>query len=342
MQNRLIIGAGNKLKLQRHFIQSDFPSGVTVIDPTGTLAEAIADSIPEEHADRVFYFDPSHPQYVASFNVFSGVLKADRDKLVQDLFAFFDASSSSGQDTLTRRYGNSVLKNVLTILLDNEGVSFLSVLEFLSDESFRDACMKKCDNPMALRNWQAIEGWEKTARTNAFAFVETMVGDLLLPPLMQRTLLETPSTFSPTKTDIHIANLSRQKIGDSAARLLGMLLISRATTPVYINDFGFFASDYLASLFSQGGYTVALQFLEELPKSVQQTVLSFDEKYVFRTTPEDADRLKFYVGAANPAVLVDLSPEECLPKVELDPPLARKRFKATLKRSRACHTRKVA
>lgn len=339
MKNRLIIGAGNKLPLLQHFIQSDFPSGVTVIDPTGTLAEAVADSIPEQYETDVFYFDPSDTKNVASFNVFSAVPKPHHNKLVEDLFAFFDVVSSAGQDTLTRRNGNSVLKNVLTILLDNENVSFLSVLEFLSDKNFRNACLRKCDNPMALRNWQAIEEWDKTIRTSAYSYVDTLVGDMLLSSVMYRTLQRPPSTFSTTKTTILIANLSRQKIGDSTSKLLGTLLISRAKTPVYINDFGFFASDYLASLFSQGGYTVAIQFLSELPKTVEQTVLGFPEKYVYRTTLDDADKLKFGVGVSNPSILVDLSPEEFLPKVELDPPLASKRFKAVRKRSIACHTR---
>lgn len=337
--NRLLIGASDKRALFLHLIQQDFPSGVTVIDPDGTLAEVVADSVPSELTDQTLYFDPSDSKNIASFNVFDGVLEADRPKLVQDICAFFDALFPAGQETLTRQNSNFVLVNVLTILLDSDGMSFLSVLEFLSDNDFKDVCLKRCTNPIAIRNWQAIEEWESTQRRSAFAQVEAKVGTLLLSPVINRTLQNKQSTFYLTKTPILIANLSRQKIGDSASKLLGTLLISRARTPVYINDFGFFASDYLASLFSQGGYTVALQFLSELPKPVEQTVLGFPEKYVYRTTPEDADKLKFGVGVSNPSILVDLSPEEFLPKIELDAPLARKRFKAVRKRSIACHTR---
>lgn len=340
MNNRLLTGGGEKDALLRHFIQRDFPKGLTLIDHTGKLAEAIADSIPKEHSEDVLYFDPSDATNIASFNVFERVATHERAKLVDDLCAFFDALFPAGEDTLTKQSSKFVLSNILTILLDTKDVSFLSVLDFITDSKFRDACIERCTNPVALLNWDAIANWERSQKKAAFAQVEIKVGTLLLSPVMYRTLQNMPGTFYLTKERIFIANLSRERIGDAAANALGTLLISRASTPVYINDFGFFASDHLASLFSKGGYTVALQFLSELPKSVQQTVLGFEEKYVYRTTLEDAEKLRFYLGIQNPAVLVDLSEDEFLPRVPLDPPLATRRLKAIRKRSDTCHTRR--
>lgn len=334
--NTLLAGASDKLALQLHLIQKHYRDSLIVVDPIGNVAEAVANSIPKELTERVHYFDPSDTKHIASFNVFEN--PPDPAKLVQDLCAFFDALYPAGGSTLTRFYGTSVLKNVLTILSDNTNISFLSILQFLSDTDFQARCIKKCTNTIALSNWARISAWDKTQKKNAFGFVETMVGDLLLSPVMHRTLQDPHSTFYLTKTPILIADLS--KIGDTDKRLLGTLLISRATTPVYINDFAFFASDYLASLFSQGGYTVALQFLSDVPKNVQQTLLGFPEKYVYRTTLEDAEKLQVYIrGVENPAILVDLSPEEFRPVLRLDLPLARRRLRAVRKRSIAFHTR---
>src|SRR4030095_3633687 len=106
---------------------------------------------------------------------------------------------------------------------------------------------------------------------NRFVQIETKLGTLLLSPVMHDTLQKKCTHFFE-HNEILIADLSRKKIGDQAAKLLGTLLISRAKTPVYINDFEFFASDYLASLFSQGGYTVAVQFLSTLPPNVAQVI----------------------------------------------------------------------
>jgi hypothetical protein len=337
MKNRLLIGASDKTALLLHFIQQDFPTGLTIVDPDGSLARASLDIIPARFTEDVIYFDPSDDTHVASFNPFKGV--KDKAKLVQDLCAFFDALFPAGAETLTRLNSNFVLANVLTVITDTPGVSFSSVLEFLSDTDFRKRCLAACTNRMALRNWKAIEGWDKTQQKNAFAQIEAKLGTLLLSPVIHRTLEGSP-TFYPTKTSIFIANLSRAAIGDEASKLLGTLLISRAKTPVYINDFGFYASDYIASLFSQGGYTVALQFLRQVPPNVADELLGFPEQYIFRTTPDDAEHLKFGTRFTEARNLVELKEGEFEPDIDLIMPEVTGRSRAVLKRSIARHTRK--
>lgn len=333
MNNRAIFGAGDKTKLLRHLIEQDFPN-VVIIDPTGTLADEIADIIPREHTERTFYFSPDS---IASHNVFEDV--KDKFKLVQDLCAFFDAMFPAGENTLTRQSSTFVLANALTILLDTHGASFMRVLDFLSDEQFQKQCIESCTNSIAKANWEAIQDWDKAQRKAAFAQVQAKLGTLLLSPIVQSVLVQKCSHFFE-HNNILIFNLSREKLGDTVSKLLGTLFITQAKRPVYINDFGFFASDHIASLFSQGGYTVALDFLGELPKTVQQTLLGFDEKYVFHTTPEDADRLKYFFGFYEVKPLIDLNPGEFLPEVDIKPPLVTGRSRAVLRRSIACHSRK--
>ncbi len=233
------------------------------------------------------------------------------------------------------------MANALTIVLDSNKPSFLSVLDFLSDTRFRSTCLAVCRNPIALRNWRAIEGWDGAQRKAAVANVEAKFGTILLSPLMHRTLTAERGTFHPTKTQILIADLSRAKIGDNAAKLIGTLLISRTRSPIYINDFGFLASDYISSLFSKGGYTVTLQFLRELSPQLQQTVLGFQERYIFRTTPEDAERLKFGTIYTNVEPLVSQREGEFQPHFDIEPPATTGRLKAVLNRSIACHTRRA-
>jgi hypothetical protein len=343
MKNRLLIGASDKLALLLHLAQLDCATGLTIIDTDGRFAHLFADTLPKEHTEHLQYFDPADAKHVASFNVFKGIPPADRPKLVQDICAFFDALFTGGSETLTKQNSTFVLANVLTILLDSPDVSFLSVLAFLADDDFKDACLKRCTNRIAIRNWHSIEGWEKTLKQTAFAQAEMKLGTLLLSPTILRTLQDPKSTFYIGKTRIFVADLSRSQLGDAAARMLGTLLVSRAASPVYIYDFGFLASEYLASLFSKGGYTVAVQYLAEVPNGVQQTLLSFDDKYVYRVTPEDAERLQIYVsGVEKPSILSDLSPEEYRPVLKLAPPETSGRFRANLRRSRARHSRKVS
>lgn len=334
MKNTLVIGSSDKTELLLHLIQNDFPRGVTVIDPDGRLAKAVADIVPVSLTERTFYFSSDT---VGSFNVFENV--QDKHKLVQDLCAFFDAMFPAGQDTLTKANSTFVLANALTILLDAPNVSFIHVLDFMSDVKFRADCLGRCTNPVAVRNWEAIEGWDKQQRSNGFAQVQSKLGTLLLSPVVRQVVQEKCSHFFEHNT-VLIFNLSRATFGDTVSRLLGTLFITQATTPTYINGFGFFSSSYLATLFSRGGYTVALQFLDELEPTLQQAVLAFDDKFVFRTTPEDANRLKFGLGIQNIAQLVDLKDGDFRPALDLEVPAVTGRFRRVLKRSIACHTRR--
>lgn len=332
MNNKAIFGDYTP-PLFQHFAQRDFPQ-LVVVDPVGNIADAIADIVPKELTEQTYYFTPDT---LASFNVFEDV--KDKYKLVQGLCAFFDAMFPAGDNTLTRRNGNYVLANALTILLDTPNVSFIRVLDFITDTTFRADCIKRCRNHIAVLNWEGIEEWDKQLRQNAFAEVQTKLGTLLLSPVVYEVLQEKCSHFFEHNS-ILIFNLSRARLGDTVSKLLGTLFITQAKRPVYINGFDFYASDYIASLFSQGGYTVALNHLSTLPPNVAQTVLGFDEKYVFRTTPEDAEKLVFGTKHTEAKNLVQMAEGQFEPAFKLDPPATTGRRKAVLNRSRACHTRK--
>jgi transglutaminase-like putative cysteine protease len=95
-------------------------------------------------------------------------------------------------------------------------------------------------------------------------------------------------------------------------------------------------------LLPQDRFTLACQFLDELPHKIRQAVLSIPDKTVFKTSREDAERLAFYVGVMNPSILTDLDPSEARTRYEVirptSPPVT-PRLEALRKRSRACYTR---
>ena len=89
--NRLLIGAHDKLPLLLRLMQEDFQDGLLVIDPTGELAEALADRIPVELTERTFYFDPSDRSHVPGFNILANVPPDDQHRMAEDLCSFFRA-----------------------------------------------------------------------------------------------------------------------------------------------------------------------------------------------------------------------------------------------------------
>lgn len=339
--NRLIVGASDKHKLLLQLLADDFSRGVLLIDPTGDLARGAANIVPLEWTYQTLYLDPADIEHPIGFNILENVAgQVARDKLTRDICAYFDALFPEGPTTLARSNSNFILANCLRVLLDTPGATMLGILKLLTDRPYRAACLANCTDPVVLRNWSVIEGWDHRQSQAAMAPLQNKIGTLLMSPVIRNIVGQTHSTFSLEKGKIIIANLDTAKLGDTTARLLGSLLIARSAGTVYINDLAFFATDHLATLLLQERLTVSLNFLAELRHApvLRDALLSIAEKYVFRTNLADAKELAFYLGILNPRVLTEL---DALPYglEEIQPPPSLNRLKAIKKRSRAAHTR---
>ena len=113
--NRLLIGSVDKTALLLTMMAEDFEHGFTLIDPTGHLAEAIAERAPVQ---RTFYLDPADIKHPPGFNVLDGVPEDDRHKVTKDICAFFDMVFPEGPTTLSRARSGFLLLNSLRLLMD--------------------------------------------------------------------------------------------------------------------------------------------------------------------------------------------------------------------------------
>jgi hypothetical protein len=338
--NQLFIGLPDKTDFLLQFIARDFSRGITIIDPTGDLAVAAADIVPVGLTQQALYLDPSDMAHPVGFNVLQDVAANERQLLTENICAYFEGMWPNGWGAQS----NYLLANCLRVLLDQKGSTLLGILKLLTDKNYRMANIAHCHDPVVQENWRIINGWDRRQEQAAIAPLLNKIGTLLMSPTIRNIVGQKYSTFSLTRGKIIIANLHRAKLGDLTARLLGGLLITRSSGQVYINDVGFFASDFLASLLAQDRFSVALKFLAETWRSptLTQALLSIDDKIVLKTNRKDAEELAFYVGAMNPRKLVDLNFTEALTptgEITAEPIPSLKRLKAIKKRSRARHTR---
>jgi hypothetical protein len=335
--NRLIVGSPDKTDFLLQFLAEDFQNGVTVIDPTGAFALAAANTVPLKLTEQVIYLDPTDMGYPVGFNVLEHVLPDHRQPLTEQICAYFEAMWPNGWGAQS----NYLLANCLRILLDTPGSTLLGVLKLLSDKSYRIACLSHCTDPVVLKNWSLIEAWDAKQFQAAIAPLQNKIGTLLMSPMIRHIVGQPHSTMGAR---IIIANLDRARIGDLTAKLLGGLLIARSTGQVYINDVGFFALDYLASLLPQNRFTLSLRSLSQLKRTalLADEILGIDEKIVLRVNRSDAEELAFYVGLMNPRSLMELASNEARTVdgfMEPELPPSQPRLKALRKRTRACHTR---
>jgi hypothetical protein len=336
--NQLFIGSPDKTNFLLQFIAGDLPAGLTLIDPTGHLARAVTGIIPVKYTERVVYFDPSDMNRPAGLNVLEGVPPDGRQLLTENMCAYFEAMWPNGWGAQS----NYILANCIRVLLDTPGSTLLGVLKLLTDKSYRAQCISNCPDPVVLKNWQVINGWDARQSQAAIAPLLNKIGTLLMSPAIRNIVGQRHSTFSWAKKNIVIANLDRSENGDLTARLLGGLLIARSSGHVYINDFPFFASEHFASLFPQERFSVSLSFLDEVPPRLQQSLLSIEDKVALKTSPTDAERLMFYLGIMNPRRLTELGPDEArtpIGDINAEQPLFHPRLRPIQRRTWARHTR---
>jgi hypothetical protein len=155
----------------------------------------------------------------------------------------------------------------------------------LTDKTYRAKIISNCDDIIVKQSWTLINNLDPKQAELAFATLVSKIGTLLMSPTIRNIVGQPHSTFSLTQGKVVIANLDRAKLGDYTAKLLGALLIARSSGQVYINDIGFFASDYLASLLQQDRFAVSLSYLAEARRSPLFTdaLLSIQEKVILRT-----------------------------------------------------------
>src|SRR5216683_165086 len=234
--NRLLVGSADKTDFLLQLLQNE--NAFTVIDPTGDLAKATANQLSTRLTQRALYFDPADMARPIGLNVLENVPTDDRHRLTEQLCAYFEAMWPNGWGAQS----NYLLANCLRLLLDNDE-TLLGILKLLTDPAFAEKCLLRCKDPVVLKNWQVINGWDKKQRQAALAPLQNKIGTLLMSPAIRNIVGQPRTTFSD-KTEIIIANLDRAKLGDLTARLLGGLLIARSTEHVVIYDTDFSPRPY--------------------------------------------------------------------------------------------------
>lgn len=134
--------------------------------------------------------------------------------------------------------------------------------------------------------------------------VEAMLEDLLLSPILRQVLCASDNQFS-FKGSI-VARLDRSVLTEQDAFVLGTLLIGQFKGQVIVPDFGFYGRDFHTSLIRQNRLVAGLNYLGELPLSLQRAVLTIKDIVPEKCIREDAERLIFYTDTptGNPSSLM--------------------------------------
>jgi type IV secretory pathway TraG/TraD family ATPase VirD4 len=331
-------------------------AGLALLDPHGDLADALLGHVQAPRTNDLVYLDPADLEWPIGFNPLAGVGE-DLKPVVADgiVSAFKHVWPESWGPRL-----DYILTHTLRALLDVPGASLLMLPRFLIDEAFR-AALVDCHvrDPIVRAYWQQeFAGYSHSFRNEAIAPIQNKVGKVLINPALRNILAQPKSsiTFRRLMDEgaIIICNLSKGRLGESTAHLIGALIVtslaqaalSRADIAperrnefhLYADEFQSFATDSFALILSEArkyalNLTIGHQYLEQLPDRLRAAVFgNVGSIIACRTGAADAPILSEQIGLGGPSALTGLqnfhawgrlsiygNPSSPLP-IRLDPP----------------------
>lgn len=311
-----------KTTLLRNMIVQDIMAGrgVGLIDPHGDLAQDILDHIPRDRTDDVAYFDPSDFEHPIGFNLLARVPRDRRHLVASGVVSVFRGIWA---DSWGPRL-EYILYGCIAALLECENVSLMGIPRMLTDEAYRDWVVRQVKDPMVRSFWLSeFARYDRRFLQEVIAPIQNKVGQLLMAPELRnifgqvRSLIDVRALMDRGR--IFIANLSKGKIGEDKANLLGALWVtqfqlgamSRANVPeterrdfnLYVDEFQSFVSDTFSSVLSEARkyaltLTLAHQYFDQLKPSILSAVLGNVGSIIsFRVGHKDAEVLATTFGS---------------------------------------------
>lgn len=332
-------GVGKSTFLQNLIIQDlRAGRGIAVLDPHGTLVQAVLPFVPQARINEVLLFRPADREYPVSFNIFRqgrsrytsqfGQRTGSPALLTSHIVSIFKKQWSAFWGPRLEH----VLRNAILAVAHDERATLVFLYRFLTDETLRERVVERIEDPVVREFW-ALEwkSYGKSLQAEALAPVLNKLGAFIGNPVVRAIVGQVRSRIDlravMDQGQVLLADLSVGELGEDASHLLGGLLLSAlhlgatggppGARPflLYVDEFQNFVTDAIANVLSESrkfglGLTLAHQYLGQLPENLRLAVLGNAGTIVlFRLGAEDARALE---GEVNPPFvardLMDLLP----------------------------------
>ena len=312
-------GMGKSTMLENMAIQDiQNGEGIAFIDPHGSTAERLLDFVPQERIKDVLYFAPFDTDYPVGFNVMEDVGYDKRHLVVSGLIGAF---KRIWVDTWSARM-EYILQNTLLALLEYPDTTLLDVNRMLTNKAFRGSVVEKITDPIVRSFWvEEFASFTDTYTREATPAIQNKVGQFTANPLIRNIVGQPRSSFDLRKMmdekKIFIVNLSKGRMGETNAALLGSMLVvkiylaamSRADEPAarlaklprfyfYVDEFQSMMNQAFADILSESrkyklALTLANQYIEQMEEEVRDAVFgNVGTLICFRVGPFDAEILE--------------------------------------------------
>jgi hypothetical protein len=317
--------------------------GFAVVDPHGDYAQDIMKYIPVNRINDVIYINPDDAEFPVAFNPMEYTDENRRNNIASEIVG-----------VLKKMFGDSwgprlehILRFTLLALLETPETTMLGITRMLTDKNYRKSIVDNVTDPVVKAFWVTeFASWNDKFASEAVQPVLNKVGAFTAVPLVRNIIGQPKSSFNIRQAmdegKIIIVNLSRGKIGEDNAAILGSLIItkiqldamSRADVAdikerrpfyLYVDEFQNFATESFAVILSEARkyglrLTVANQYISQMPEEVKDAVFgNVGSMISFRVGADDADYLAKYFGPVfEPIDLVNLDKQNIYVSMSID------------------------
>lgn len=313
-------GTGKTVAMQGMVAQDlEAGEGVTVLDPHGSMAEWVLSNIPKSRVNDVIYFNPSDVEYPMGLNMLEYDTSNPQEKtlIIDELFEIMDKLydlRETGGPQFERYF-----KNAMFLLLDNYDRQIPTLADMsrvFIDEVFRKDLLAHETNPMVKQFWE-LEATKTTGDQSLANFagyvtskIDAFTSNDFLRPIINQTKSAIDFKDVIENRKILVVNLSKGKIGDLNANLLGMVIVGKLRRAalardtkrddmpdhyVYMDEFQNFTTQSIGIILAEARkYRLCLimahQFIKQLDERIRDAIFgNVGTIMVARVSPEDAE-----------------------------------------------------
>ncbi len=293
--------------------------GCCFIDPHGTDVQDLLSYVPKERIDDVIYFDPAYTARPMGLNMleFDPRFPEQKTMVIDTLMTMFDQlfnlkASGAGGPLFEQYFKNSTL---LVMEHPESGATLLEVVRVMSDKAFRDMKLSHCKNPIITNFWKSAEATTGDQGLQNFVpYITSKFDPLISNEFMRPIVLQEKSVLNMRdimdNKKILLVNLSKGRLGDINANLIGMILVMKFQMAalsrvdsygqklqdfyLYIDEFQNVTTPAISSILSEArkyrlSLNIAHQYIGQLPEDIKGAVFgNVGSMAIFRISPEDA------------------------------------------------------
>ena len=275
--------------------------GFAFIDPHGDAVEALLQRVPEERIDDIIYFDPADIEHPVGMNMFEYTSEDQKDFIVQEGISMLQSLFDPQNQGFFGPRGQHMFRNAALLLMsDPAGATFIDIPQCFTDPEFVKSKLKYVTDKAVYDYWtkEFPDSRKSSDSGEVITWFASKWGPFISNTIMRNTLGQVKSGFNIREImdnkKIFLVNLSKGRLGDINANLLGMIFVmkfqqaamSRQDIPedqrqdfcLYVDEFQNFATDSFESILSEArkyrlNLIVANQFMTQLTDKIREALL---------------------------------------------------------------------